>query len=73
LVLRLLTALGRREKSVAQLLLIIHIKNRKDFRERYLNPALEQGLIEMSQPDSPRSPTQKYRLTAKGMAALQTA
>ena len=40
-VLRLLTALGRREKSVAQLLLIIHIKNRKDFRERYLNPALE--------------------------------
>jgi hypothetical protein len=24
----------------------------------------------MTQPDSPKSPTQKYRLTAKGKAAL---
>ena len=39
----------------------------------HLRKLLLGGLIEMSQPDSPRSPTQKYRLTAKGMAALQTA
>ena len=70
LILRLLKAVGHREKSVAQLLVCTGIKGRKDFRTRYLTPALEQGLIEMSQPDSPRSPTQKYRLTAKGMAAL---
>ena len=36
----------------------------------HLRKLLLGGLIEMSQPDSPRSPTQKYRLTAKGMAAL---
>ena len=70
LILRLLKAVGHREKSVAQLLVCTGIKGRKDFRTRYLTPALEQGLIEMSQPDSPRSPTQKYRLTTKGMAAL---
>jgi hypothetical protein len=33
-----------------------------------LNPALTDFLIEMTQPDSPNSPTQKYRLTAKGQA-----
>jgi len=70
LVLRLLKAIGRREKGNAELLICIGIQDRKRLRTRYLNPALEQGLIEMSQPDSPRSPTQKYRLTAKGMAAL---
>ena len=73
LVIRLLKAIGRREKGNAELLLCIGIKDRKRLRTRYLNPALEQGLIEMSQPDSPRSPTQKYRLTAKGLAVLQTA
>ena len=73
LVLRLLMALGRREKGVGQLLLCLNLKDRKGLSRRYLSPALEQGLIEMSQPDSPRSPTQKYRLTSKGLAALTAA
>ena len=73
LVLRLLMALGRREKGVGQLLLCLNLKDRKGLSRRYLSPALELGLIEMSQPDSPRSPTQKYRLTSKGMAALTAA
>ncbi len=46
------------------------LKDRVTFTEDYLRPAIRLGLIEMSQPDSPRSPTQKYRLTAKGLAAL---
>ena len=36
----------------------------------HLKNLLMGGFIEMSQPNSPRSPTQKYRLTTKGMAAL---
>lgn len=36
----------------------------------HLGKLLSGGLIEMSQPDSPRSPTQKYRLTAKGLALI---
>ena len=35
----------------------------------HLKKLLASGLIELTQPDSPRSPTQKYRLTAKGLAA----
>ena len=44
----------------------INIKDKVTFRDNYIQPALEQGLIEMTQPDSPTSPTQKYRLTQKG-------
>lgn len=47
------------------------LKDRKSFRERYLQPALAAGLLEMTIPDKPRSSTQKYRLTPKGQAALE--
>ena len=46
----------------------IGIKDRVTFVDYYLSPAIELGIVEMTQPDSPRSPTQKYRLTAKGAA-----
>lgn len=42
------------------------LSDRKSFRERYLKPALTDGLIEMTIPDKPNSPLQQYRLTAKG-------
>ena len=42
------------------------LSDRKSFRDRYLKPALAEGLIEMTIPDKPNSRLQKYRLTAKG-------
>ena len=39
---------------------------------RWLNRLLADGLLEMTAPDKPRSPAQKYRLTAKGRAAIAT-
>ena len=45
---------------------LLKLTDRKYFRESYLQPAINQGFIEMTQPDSPNSPTQKYRLTEKG-------
>ena len=47
------------------------LKGQANFRERYLDPALSEQLIEMTQPDSPKSPTQKYRLTDKGRQLLE--
>jgi len=41
-------------------------QDRKSFRERYLRPALADGLMEMTIPDKPNSRLQKYRLTDEG-------
>jgi hypothetical protein len=41
------------------------------FRLNYILPALESGCIEMTFPDNPNHPKQKYRLTAKGKALQQ--
>ncbi|GAB0109979.1 Fic family protein [Pseudoalteromonas distincta] len=38
------------------------LKDRKHFRERYLKPAMDAALIEMTIPDKPNSKLQKYRL-----------
>ena len=42
------------------------LKHENHFRDAYLLPALAAQVIAMTQPDSPKSPTQKYRLTPKG-------
>ena len=42
------------------------LKDRKSFRFRYLTPALDTGLVEMTIPERPNSRLQKYRLTEKG-------
>ena len=57
------------EMTRGRIMSALKLKNRSSFLEFYLSPALRIGFIEMTQPDSPRSPTQKYRLTAKGLAA----
>lgn len=44
----------------------LRLSDRKSFRERYLKPALADGLIEMTIPAKPNSRLQKYRLTDKG-------
>jgi len=45
---------------------MLGLRHRPTFLYDYMQPALNAGLVEMTQPESPRSPTQKYRLTAKG-------
>ena len=52
--------------SARQILHALGLRDRKSFRERYLLPALEHALVEMTHPESPRARNQKYRLTAGG-------
>ena len=54
------------ELTTEQLLQQLGLSHKPTFRKNYLNPALAAGFIEMTQPDSPRSPTQRYRLTTLG-------
>lgn len=53
-----------------QLQTALGLKDRKSFRDRYLRPALDAGLIAMPLPDKPNSRLQQYRLTAEGTAAV---
>ena len=46
------------------------LKGQANFRDRYLGPALEADLIEMTIPDKPQSRNQRYRLTALGRKTL---
>jgi hypothetical protein len=46
------------------------LAHRPTFLYTYVKPALEAGFLQMTIPDKPRSRSQKYRLTAKGMAWL---
>jgi Fic family protein len=62
----LLRAIGEGERTATDLLSLLGLSHRPTFRENYLDPALAVGLIERTQPDTPRSPTQKYRLTTRG-------
>lgn len=55
---------GEMGRSELQELLII--KNRNYFRTDYLNPAIDNGYVELTILDKPNSQNQKYRLTAKG-------
>ena len=54
------------EMTVLEMMVALKLGGRRNFLERYLTPAIDAGLVEMTQPGSPRSPTQRYRLTAKG-------
>ena len=57
----LLKVLGTLELSRQEIQDKLGLKDRKSFADRYLNQALEQGLIEMTIPDKPKSRLQKYR------------
>ncbi|ORT52626.1 cell division protein Fic (plasmid) [Vibrio sp. qd031] len=59
------------EMSREQLQNACELKDRKSFTARYLKPALEADLIEMTQPDAPRSRSQRYRLTTLGQDVQQ--
>ena len=52
--------------SRAQLMDALGLADRRHFARTYLQPSVEAGLVEMTLPGSPRSRTQKYRVTALG-------
>ena len=65
---RLLACLQDGPLSVREALERLQLKHRPTFLASYLQPALTSGLVEMTQPDSPSSPTQKYRLVKRMQA-----
>ena len=65
---KLILAIGVFEMSVKEMLTALELKERKSFISLYLDPAINEGYVNMLYPDSPRHPHQKYLLTIKGLA-----
>jgi len=49
------------DMSVREMMAALNFHSRDKFLKNYLSPALKAGFVEMTQPNSPKSPTQKYR------------
>ena len=54
------------------MLILVGLKDRMNFIEYTLNPAINEGFVRMLYPDSPRHPRQKYLLTEKGRMLYDT-
>ena len=53
------------ESSANELMTILKRSNKSKFKIAIINPLVNNGYLELTIPESPRSPIQKYRLTNK--------
>lgn len=67
----LLRHLQEGPRSSSELREAMNLKHRENFRIQHLDPALTEGLIEMTILDKPNSRLQKYRLTTAGEQLIQ--
>lgn len=58
---KLLDAIGNETLSATEIMGRMNLLHRPTFRKNYLNPALEQGVIERTIPEKPNSRNQKYK------------
>lgn len=64
---KMLLLIGRNYLSIFDIQKAANISSRRYVREKMLVPAIEQGLVLMEHPDSPRHPKQRYYLSEKGL------
>lgn len=53
-------------KSTVEIMDLLGWRDRTKFRNKYITPLIEIGILEMTIPDKPNSRLQKYRLTILG-------
>jgi len=55
----------KNESRATELMEILNRTNKTKFKHAIIKPLIENGFFELTNPDKPKSPTQKYRLTNK--------
>ena len=55
----------KNESSAIELMEILNRSNKSKFKNAIINPLVENGFFELTNPEKPKTPTQKYRLTNK--------
>ncbi len=68
---KLIDTISKGEMSSGSIQKRLGLKNRANFLKKYIKPALEAGLIEMTIPEQPNHEDQKYRLTDKGKESIK--
>ena len=68
IILELVRVVGNEELSIKQMMENKGLKDRKNFLEYHLEPALKERFVRLKYPDRPNHPRQKYLLTEKGVA-----
>ena len=68
LIRNLVKVVGNSQCSIKEMLEGVGLKDRKNFLEYHLTPAISEGYVRLLYPDKPRHPRQKYLLTVKGLA-----
>jgi len=59
-------------RTIQEMMDLMVLKNRTKFRNKYINPLIELGIVERTIPNKPTSSKQEYFLTAKGIAMLKS-
>lgn len=67
---RLILAIGKEEMSVKGMMEAVGLKNRPNFLDYSLTPAIIEGFVCRKYPDNPHHPRQRYLLTVKGLMLL---
>jgi len=55
----------KNESSAIELMEILNRTNKSKFKDAIIKPLIENGFFELTNPNKPKSPLQKYRLTNK--------
>ncbi len=71
LIQNLVNVIGNNQCSIKDMLESVGLKDRKNFIEYHLNPAIAGGYVQLLYPKTPRHPRQKYLLTLKGQMLYQ--
>ena len=67
-IIQLVRVIGTKELSIKEMMEFKGLKDRKNFLEYHLNPAISEGFVCLLYPETPRHPRQKYLLTTKGLS-----
>lgn len=67
---KFIIALSDQKLTASQIMAIMNLKDRKNFKTTYLDEAIAKKFVKMLYPDRPNHPRQKYYLTVKGLAIL---
>jgi hypothetical protein len=67
---KIITVIGYESCSVKDIMQQLNLSDRKNFLNKYLTPAINDGFVRMLYPNNLRHPRQKYLLTVKGLTIL---